>query len=94
MKKESFINIQCARLPWTEYPMLKFSTLDVMCDTTQGFNGRFSYCSKSMLFDIEKDYKQYHPICDEKLEHKYCSILKEEMRKADSPQEQFERLGI
>lgn len=94
MAKESFSRIACARLPWTQYPMLKFSTKDVYCDTTQGFNGRFAHCSSSMLFDIQKDYAQEHPLCNKELEKAYCNILKEEMKKADSQDEQFERLGI
>ena len=94
MKKESFKNIDCARLPWTDYPMLKFSARDVKCDTTQGFNDRFPYCGESMLFDIQEDYAQEHPILDEVLEQKFCRLLKNEMGKLDAPPEQYERLGL
>ncbi len=94
MKKESFSRIDSVRLSWSDYPMLKFSTKDVICETTQGFNGRFQHCAKSMLFDIEKDYAQEHPLQDESMESSWCGRLKEEMKKADSPPEQFERLGL
>lgn len=94
MDKNDFSKIGTAKLPWTDYPVLKFSTEHVRCDTSQGFNGHMPYSGDNMLFDIERDYKQEHPIEDDELEAEYCEKLKAAMRRFDSPPEQFERLGM
>lgn len=94
MDKNDFDKIKPARLAWTSYPVLKYPTTAVICDTTQGFNGRFRHTFENMLFDIEHDYQQQHPLADQELEAKFSRILKEQMIDYDSPAEQFERLGI
>lgn len=48
----------------------------------------------NLLFDIDHDPGQLHPIKDEALEHKMIEKLKVKMAENDAPAEQYERLGI
>jgi len=92
--KNNFDKIKAANLSWTKYPVFKYPASIVDCDTTQGFNKRFPYTFESMLFDIKEDYEQQNPLKDSELEEGFCMALKEEMKKFDSPSEQYIRLGI
>jgi len=94
MDKKDFDKIETAHLAWTNYPVLKYPAAVVICDTTQGFNGRFPHTYESMLFDIKNDYQQRYPLSDQGLEAEFCRILKKEMIDYDSPAEQFKRLGL
>jgi len=49
---------------------------------------------ENLLFDIEKDYGQECPVKDEKLENIMLVKLIKAMKEANSPKEQFVRLGI
>ena len=82
-------------LSWTNYPVYKFPA-DIVNFTnwTQSFEDRKPYNKKNMLFHIQEDYKQQHPIEDNEIENMMIDKLKEAMKRADSPEEQFERLGI
>jgi hypothetical protein len=61
-------------------------------------SARFRYINPyifgSLLFDLQHDPHQEHPIIDTDIEKKMISALVEEMKQNDSPVEQFERLGI
>lgn len=46
------------------------------------------------LFDVKADPGQTRPVDDAALEAKIATLLAEEMRKADAPAEQFDRLGL
>lgn len=52
--------------------------------------GRFG----TLLFDIEKDPGQQHPLNDAQTEQRFVQALITEMEKNDSPDEQYERLGL
>jgi hypothetical protein len=52
------------------------------------------YIFGSLLFDLQDDPHQDHPIIDSEIEKRMIKALIEEMKKNDSPIEQFERLGI
>ena len=48
----------------------------------------------SLLFDLQKDPGQEHPIKDEDVEKKMIAHLIKLMKENDAPQEQFTRLGL
>jgi hypothetical protein len=52
------------------------------------------YIFGSLLFDLNEDPHQEHPIINPEIEKKMITALIKEMKKNDSPIEQFERLGI
>lgn len=48
----------------------------------------------TLLFDIEKDPLQMHPIQDAAVEKRMIGLMKQLMQATDAPPEQYERLGI
>jgi arylsulfatase A-like enzyme len=48
----------------------------------------------TMLFDTQTDPKQVHPIKDSEIEARMIELLREQMRLAHAPAEQYERLGL
>jgi arylsulfatase A-like enzyme len=48
----------------------------------------------SLLFDLETDPKQEHPIHNPEIEKRMIGILVDLMRENDAPPDQFERLGL
>ena len=52
------------------------------------------YIFGSLLFDLQNDPHQEHPLIDSEVEKKMIKALVKEMKENDSPVEQFERLGI
>lgn len=48
----------------------------------------------TMLFDIEADPEELHPISDAKVESRLTEAMIKLMRENDAPKEQFERLGL
>ncbi len=48
----------------------------------------------SMLFDLEADPMQEHPIENEEVRKQMCAYIRESMEKNDAPKELFTRLGI
>jgi len=52
------------------------------------------YTFGTMLFDLENDPNQLHPINDKNIEEYMISLMIKLMRKNDCPEEQFERLGL
>jgi len=53
-----------------------------------------SYIYGSLLFDLQNDPTQENPLNDEELERHMIKLLVAEMKKSESPIEQYERLGI
>ena len=47
-----------------------------------------------MLFDLETDPQQEHPIDDPEIEARMIALLVDLMKANDAPPEQFERLGL
>jgi arylsulfatase A-like enzyme len=48
----------------------------------------------TLLFDLETDPQQQHPLRDDELETRMAELLVAAMRANDAPPEQFERLGL
>lgn len=48
----------------------------------------------SLLFDLQNDPQQQHPLRDDELELRLCSLMVELMRANDAPAEQYERLCL
>nr|WP_203645484.1 sulfatase [Streptomyces sp. SID14478] len=48
----------------------------------------------SLLFDLETDPDQEHPLTDDALERRMASLLVDALRAEDAPSEQYERLGL
>jgi len=48
----------------------------------------------TLLFDLEQDPAQEHPIEDAAVEERMTAHLVRLMRENDAPEEQFERLGL
>jgi len=93
---EDYNKIEMGRfLSWTNYPVYRFPAEIVNFNNwTQNFQKRSEYNAKTLLFDIEADYQQLHPVCDEKKEQEMAEKLYRCMANHDSPEEQFERLGL
>lgn len=48
----------------------------------------------SMLFDLENDPNQEHPLEDEDVRQRMCGYIREAMERNDAPRELYERLGL
>ena len=48
----------------------------------------------SMLFDLENDPNQEHPLEDEDVRQRICGYIREAMERNDAPRELYERLGL
>jgi arylsulfatase A-like enzyme len=48
----------------------------------------------TLLFDLERDYEQEHPVDDAGAEERMIEALRNEMRRCEAPPDQFERLGL
>ncbi|QPZ38110.1 sulfatase [Paramicrobacterium chengjingii] len=48
----------------------------------------------SLLFDLETDPEQEHPLLDPEIELRMAGLLVDAMRRADAPDEQYVRLGL
>jgi arylsulfatase A-like enzyme len=48
----------------------------------------------TMLFDLDRDYDQEHPVDDADAQARMAAALAEQMRLCEAPPEQFERLGL
>lgn len=76
-------------LPYTRYPVYRIPIKDdVDC------SGNLNYVMESELYDVSVDYRQIRPISDPSLEQDMCRKLAKGMLEAQSPQEQFERIGL
>ena len=61
---------------------------------SQEYSKRSEHNRSTCLYDLEKDPAQEHPLEDPALEAEYAAKLKAAMIIHDSPEEQFERLGL
>jgi hypothetical protein len=48
----------------------------------------------TLLYDLESDYAQEHPLKDAAVERRMAEALSREMKLVDAPAEQYERLGL
>ena len=82
-------------LSYTDYPVFRIpNTIVSMQDFSHAFDRRYEAVEHSMLFDLETDPLQEHPLRDAALEATLCNKLRIAMRAHDSPPEQFIRLGL
>lgn len=82
-------------LKWTKYPVIRIpaDTISIE-DVTHRFTPRSPMVSDTLLFDEQNDPDQEYPVHDEALEKEMCRKLADVMRRHDSPDEQFIRLGL
>lgn len=52
------------------------------------------YAFGTLLFDLENDPGQLHPLVDDELELRMAQLLVEALRASDAPASQYERLGL
>lgn len=79
-------------LKHTNYPVYKIPASD---DKNSVYNmSRIKNISKSLLFNIEDDYKQQRPLSDEDIANDMTDKMIYEMKYADSPKDQFIRMGL
>jgi hypothetical protein len=71
-------------LKWTKVPVYKVKM----------GRGRNKYHQENLLFDLKEDYAQKNPINDKEIEVRMCQLMVKEMKNADVPEEQFERMGL
>lgn len=93
---ENYSKIQSGNfLNYTDYPVYKIPAeiIDYR-NPSQWYHERTKYNTESLLFNIEDDYEQQHPIDDPELIHYYRQKTAETMRSIGSPAEQFERLEL
>ncbi len=83
-------------LGFTDYPVYKIPMAfkGKKYDNVRYVFESLRFISDTLLFDIEKDYAQNNPIKDAGAEELMIQKLAKAMKDADSPEEQFERLGI
>lgn len=83
-------------LKYTDYPVYKIPMAfkGRKYDNVRYVYESLKYVSDTLLFDIEKDYGQNQPLHDKETEEAMIKKLVKEMADADSPKEQYERLGI
>ncbi|MCW6666256.1 sulfatase [Aerococcaceae bacterium NML190938] len=73
--------------PVYKVPIEKAAILDGLPDMSE-------FTKDSLLFDIENDPLQQHPIQDEVLERKMCDLLMKELARHEAPEEQLDRLSL
>lgn len=76
----------------TDYPVYKVpieraAILDGLPDTSE-------FVKESLLFNVEEDPKQQHPIQDPAIEDHYKKALAKEMAYHEAPEEQYDRLDL
>jgi len=76
-------------LPYTQYPVYRIPPRD-----ENDYSGKIEYVMQSQLYDISVDYPQMNPISNPSLEQDMCQKLVRGMLEAQSPPEQFERIGL
>ena len=99
-----FFNVRCADLSqievgpflsYTRYPVFRIpNTITRFDNDSQDFAERYEVISRSLLFDLQTDPQQEHPIDDPALERMMCEKLAQAMQRHDSPAEQYLRLGL
>lgn len=68
-----------------EIPLMRF-------DTDGNNNGAYQY--GDLLFDLQEDPKQEHPLHDEEQEDRMKTLMINLMQENDAPEEQYKRLGL
>ena len=76
-------------LPYTHYPVYRIPPLN-----NDDISGDIGFVSLNALYDFQQDYIQQHPLMDAALERRMIQKLIAGMEEAQSPDEQYERLGL
>lgn len=97
MKKEEIIqadDLLCRDFAFADHvPVLKIP-VDERYDRKRYYRYSSHVQYGTMLFDRQKDPLQVHPLDDPETEACMIRLLKEEMKKAEAPAEQYVRLGL
>lgn len=87
--KEYFAEAKIGRfLPYTDYPVVRTRSLPWISPES------IADIATTQLFDLESDPRQERNLAGSDLEASYVEVLIREMKRAGSPVEQFERLGL
>ena len=82
-------------LKWTDYPVYRFRRISSIGGMIRrSLSGARLSMKETLLFDIQEDYAQEHPIQNEELEAHCAAEMKKCMELYDAPAEQYERMGI
>ncbi len=96
VRTEDYKRIEMGRfLSWTDYPVYRFPA-DIVHwgNASQAFEVRTPFNEETVLFDLEADYAQEHPVLNDALEAECAAKMKRCMADMDAPTEQFVRLGL
>lgn len=96
MDPADFSKIEMGRfLPWTDYPVYRVPARCVhWANNSLRFDKINDATPSSLLFDLENDYAEEHPLNDPALQERCAEKLRRLMRAHDCPAEQFTRLGL
>ena len=67
------------------YPLLRFARVP---------SGQQRHAPQHLLFDVQQDLAQQHPLNDPAVERRMCEQMTRLMRECEAPAEQFERMGL
>ncbi len=82
-------------LKWTDYPVFRIPGGEtILSDVSHRFDRRYEVVSENMLFDIDADYAQIINLCGGEEEARMRVLLRQALEEHDSPDEQYERLGL
>ena len=82
-------------LSYTDYPVFRFpNRIMRFGNDSQNFRERYAVVGTNLLFDLESDPAQEHPLHAPELEAEMCRKLAKAMALFDSPPEQYIRLGL
>ncbi len=82
-------------LKWTDHPVWRIPGQIVrLADQTQSFMTNGAYIQRSLLYDIRSDDGQQVPLNDKMKESDYAGLLREQLRRHDAPDEQYDRMGL
>lgn len=92
---EEYRKIGFGQLSWTNYPVYRIPA-DIVDfkNPSQEYPKRSEHNRASCLYDLKTDYAQEHPLSDPVLEESLAEKLRAAMKRHDSPEEQFIRLGL
>lgn len=95
IRKEDYEKIEMGHLPFTTYPVYRFpADILAVSASSAGLSARTPENTENLLFDLETDYAQKHPLADETIERRCMETLKRAMLAHQAPPEQFERIGL
>ena len=91
--KHAFTMDEMRTMNW--HPGFEFTKgTPVMQIDASAFQGTKAHKFGNLLFDLENDPEQKHPVNNPEKEAEMIELMKKLMRQNDAPKEQYERLGI